>query len=61
MEQKQHSSASIPRIQEGDPIRLRFGGNLIQIQHFNAIEDIAGAFHLQQKLHQTSHLRDFWQ
>ena len=33
----------------GDPIRLRFVGNLIQIQHFNAIEDIAKALSIYNK------------
>ena len=31
------------REQLDDPIRLRFIGNLLQLQHFNAIEDIAEA------------------
>ena len=34
---------------KGDPIRLRFVGNLIQIQHFNAIEDIAKALSIYNK------------
>jgi hypothetical protein len=33
-----------PRVvHAGEPIRLRFVGNLLQLQHFNAIEDVAGA------------------
>jgi len=32
-----------PTLNENGPIRLRFVGNLLQLQHFNAIEDIAEA------------------